>query len=80
VRRGNLIDAGDAGRPPCRSDHRYEFVVNKSYPPAWDLYGKAKAYITLRESPGVTANGSFTLRITGVGSRDVACDASKAAR
>jgi hypothetical protein len=68
---GNLIDDSDAGRPPCRSDHRYEFEVNEA--PAWDLDGKAVAYIPLRAAPGWTASGSFTLKIEKeeVGRRDV---------
>jgi hypothetical protein len=61
--RGGLIDYADAGRPRCRSDHRYVFQVNDAYPPIWDLEGAAKAYITLGEAPGWTTSGSFKLSI-----------------
>jgi hypothetical protein len=65
---GKGIDYNGAGRPPCRSDHRYEFTINDS-PPAWDLDGKATASITLRASEGVTTSGSFTLRVIGASKR-----------
>jgi hypothetical protein len=61
---GNLIDHGAANNPTCRNDHRYEFVVNDRYPPAWDLHGKATAYITLQPNPrDWTVSGSFKLQI-----------------
>jgi hypothetical protein len=68
--RGLLIDYNDAGRPPCRTDHRYEFQVNDG-PVVSDLVGKAKAYITLGEAPGWTTSGSFTLKIKEPPRRDV---------
>lgn len=61
---GNLIDFAGAGKPPCRKDHRYEFLVNDSYPPGWELHGKATSYITLQPDPKFwTVGGAFTLRV-----------------
>ncbi len=61
---GNLIDYSTAGKPPCRKNHRYKFVVNDAYPPAWDLHGKATAYITLQPNPrDWTVSGSFKLTV-----------------
>ena len=71
---GRLIDFADAGRPRCRPDHRYEFVVNENYPRYWHLHGEAKAYIPGQvKTPGWTDSGSFTLQIKGgtSGRRDV---------
>lgn len=74
--RGDTINASDAYRPPvytipCRKDHRYEFTLNDAYPPAWDINGRATAYIALGEAPGWTTSGSFTLRIKSPPRRDV---------
>ena len=63
---GNLIDFAGAGKSLCRNDHRYEFLVNDAYPPAWELHGKATAYITLQPGPRYwTVSGSFTLTVRG---------------
>jgi hypothetical protein len=67
--RGATINASDAYKPPvytipCRSDHRYSFPLNDAYPPAWDIQGKAQAYIPLQPDPAYwTASGSFKLTI-----------------
>jgi hypothetical protein len=59
---GGILDPAAAGRPACRSDHRYEFQINEGLLP--DLVGRATARITSTvPTPGYTHRGSFTLQI-----------------